>query len=279
MLVPDLIAYHGSGTSYAGPTVAPFQNADLVNTGKTDGGVINVFSVFDALTAGGNGFGDAHVQVPTTDLSSATMGTGAAGRAPVSPQAAVGLAFGAVSSFGSVGMMPLPRAGVTASGQWSAVNGQWPVVNSPSDSRIGPGLSLVALSKDHSAVADSRRDAPVLLDAVLDELISDPVLIRSHAGAHRFELPIFPSGEITDAPVAVGPGLIGASSQSVPPTELSTCKLAVILLTAGFSAFSLNSLATASTRIGQSQPRTIVRRSFSRRRVAPNDPWDREAHR
>ena len=169
----------------------------------------------------GNGFGDAHVQVPTTDLSRrATMGTGAAGQAPVSPQAAVGLAFGAVSSFGSVGMMPLPRAGVTASGQWSAVNGQWPVVNSPSDSRIGPGLSLVVLSKDHSAVADSRRDAPVLLDAVLDELISDPVLIRSHAGAHRFELPIFPSGEITDAPVAVGPGLIGASSQSVPPSRI-----------------------------------------------------------
>ena len=68
MLVPDLIAYHGSGTSYAGPTVAPLQNADLINTGATDGGVIDVFSVFDALTVGGNGFGDVQVQVSTTDL-------------------------------------------------------------------------------------------------------------------------------------------------------------------------------------------------------------------
>ena len=205
LLVPDLIAYQGPGTSYAGPTVCPLQNAGLVNTGTIDGGPIDVFSVFDALTVAGNGFGDAQDQVSTTGLRNATLATDVAGRTPGSPQTAAGLIFGAVSSFGPVGMMPLPRAGVTASGQWSVVSGQWPVVSAPSDSRIGPGLSLVVLSKDHSAVADARRDAPVLLDAVLDELISDPVLIRSHAGAQRFELPIFPNGEITDAPMAVVP--------------------------------------------------------------------------
>jgi hypothetical protein len=49
-LVPDLIAYQGPGTSYVGATVAPLQNADLINTGTSDAGPIDVFSVFDALT-------------------------------------------------------------------------------------------------------------------------------------------------------------------------------------------------------------------------------------
>ena len=38
LLVPDLIAYHGPGTSYSGPTVTPLQNAGLVNTGTKDSG-------------------------------------------------------------------------------------------------------------------------------------------------------------------------------------------------------------------------------------------------
>ncbi|MGO9469121.1 MAG: hypothetical protein ACLQVF_33765 [Isosphaeraceae bacterium] len=46
-LVPDLIAYQGPGTSYAGPTVAPLQDAGLVNSGTTDSGPMDVFSVFD----------------------------------------------------------------------------------------------------------------------------------------------------------------------------------------------------------------------------------------
>ena len=35
LLVPDLIAYQGPGTTYAGPTVGPLQNANLVNTGTS----------------------------------------------------------------------------------------------------------------------------------------------------------------------------------------------------------------------------------------------------
>jgi len=59
LLVPDLVAYQGAGTTYAGPTVGPLKNADLVNTGTTDSGPIDVFSVFDALTVRNNGFGYA----------------------------------------------------------------------------------------------------------------------------------------------------------------------------------------------------------------------------
>ena len=46
------------------------QNAGLVNTGTSDGGPIDVFSVFDALTLTGDGLGYAqglgHVSVPTS---------------------------------------------------------------------------------------------------------------------------------------------------------------------------------------------------------------------
>ena len=111
LLVPDLIAYKGPSTSYSRPTVALLQNAGLVNTGTSDGGPIDVFSVFDALTVTGNGFGDAQDQGPTFDLSNATTAPGFVGRMPVSPQTTVGLTVGTVSTSAPLGMMPLWLAG------------------------------------------------------------------------------------------------------------------------------------------------------------------------
>ncbi len=49
LLVPDLVAYQGAGTTYSGPTVAPLQNSGLVNTGSSDSGPMDVFSVFDSF--------------------------------------------------------------------------------------------------------------------------------------------------------------------------------------------------------------------------------------
>jgi len=50
LLVPDLVAYQGAGTTYLGSTVAPLQNSGLVNTGSSDGGPMDVFSVLDSFT-------------------------------------------------------------------------------------------------------------------------------------------------------------------------------------------------------------------------------------
>ncbi len=50
LLVPDLVAYDGPGTSYSGSTVAPLLDASLVDTGSTSSGLIDVFSVFDSIT-------------------------------------------------------------------------------------------------------------------------------------------------------------------------------------------------------------------------------------
>ena len=38
LLVRDLIAYQGPGTTYAGPTVGPLQDATLVDTWSSGGG-------------------------------------------------------------------------------------------------------------------------------------------------------------------------------------------------------------------------------------------------
>jgi hypothetical protein len=57
LLVSDLVAYQGPGTSYSGPTVGPLQNATL-DGNWTGSGPINVFSVFDSLTVTGVGIND-----------------------------------------------------------------------------------------------------------------------------------------------------------------------------------------------------------------------------
>ena len=64
LLVPDLVAYQGPGTTYSGPTVGPLQNATLVNTGTSSGGPIDVFSVFDSFTVARNRVG--HVEAMGT---------------------------------------------------------------------------------------------------------------------------------------------------------------------------------------------------------------------
>ena len=50
LLVADLVAYQGPDTSYAGPTVAALQSAELVNSEASAGASGDVFSVFDSFT-------------------------------------------------------------------------------------------------------------------------------------------------------------------------------------------------------------------------------------
>ena len=42
LLVPDLVAYQGPGTTYAGATVGALQDATLINTGSSGGGINDV---------------------------------------------------------------------------------------------------------------------------------------------------------------------------------------------------------------------------------------------
>ncbi len=81
LLVPDLIAYQGAGTTYSGSTVAPLQNSGLVSTGPIDGGPMDVYSVFDSFTVTQVGLRQPHAQGSNRLGSELGHGTYAAGRA------------------------------------------------------------------------------------------------------------------------------------------------------------------------------------------------------
>ncbi len=80
LLVPDLIAYQGASTTYSGSTVAPLQNSVLVNSGTTDSGPMDVFSVFDSFTVTNVGLSHAHAKGSSQAESALGHGTNAAGR-------------------------------------------------------------------------------------------------------------------------------------------------------------------------------------------------------
>ncbi len=80
LLVTDLVAYQGPGTSYSGPTVAALQNADLANTEASAGAPTDVFSVFDSFTLTSNGAGQGWARgAGSTDPSLASPALNVAG--------------------------------------------------------------------------------------------------------------------------------------------------------------------------------------------------------
>ena len=119
LLVPDLIAYAGPATTYAGPTVGPLQDATLSDPGTAGGGEMDVFSVFDAFAVPGSGLGSP-TSGPTapgrTDPTAATTGLTvpnppdgadpptAAGFRPISPTVIIPSVAGAATE--AVAMVP-----------------------------------------------------------------------------------------------------------------------------------------------------------------------------
>jgi hypothetical protein len=57
LLVPDLVAYQGSGTSYPGPTVGPLQDATFVDPGAGSGGGSDAISAFESFVVTSHGLG------------------------------------------------------------------------------------------------------------------------------------------------------------------------------------------------------------------------------
>ena len=241
LLVPDLIAYKGPSTSYSGPTVAPLQNAGLVNTGASNGGPIDVFSVFDALTVTGNGFGDAQGQGATFALSNATTAPEFVGRMPVSPQTTVGLTVGAVSTSAPLGVMPLPLAGTVFTPISTGLMSPRPASSATQAIVKGPAISepVVAIQRASAGVGvalnSTRLRGNLVRDSVLNELVSDAVILQSHQGAQTFEAPAFPRITANNDRDGGDPTAYAVGSRSVQPSDTSNARLAMILLAAGFS--------------------------------------------
>jgi len=282
-LVPDLIAYQGPGTSYAGPTVGHLQDAGLVNTGTSGGGPMDVFSVFDALTLAGGGPGDAQGQVATSNFSSTqyeSLATGVPGRTGTGPPIAAGFtALGPASSLSPAGLMPLPAGGLVAP--------LFPTLSPPSKGGVpeaggwGSGgvvpaqsvtTSPLALSSDQGT---NRQIVPIpdqtrlrsgqVPDSVLDELAgvgrTENAGERAEAtGDRSFLRPppsaLRPSGVVADPAVSAGP-----MSRQDPPRQSATPKarLVDILLAAGFCSFGAGILGERNSRGGRLRSNRVPR--------------------
>ncbi len=276
LLVSDLVAYHGPGTTYSGPTVGPLQSTVLVDTGAGGGSTDSVFSVFDSFTVASNGLGIDQGVGHNTDPSSALYVTPAAGTAE--PQAAagfhLGVAAGPLSQSGGAltpglgtngaigGLMPL----TVVSGQSSVVSGQWSVVSGQS-SMVSGQLSAWSTARaevnspagsDHSVVRPGTGPgAWGVLDSVLDELASDRVGRPADGGLATAERTI--AGFFSPLSSALRPSLAEVTGSPLPADTTSRQDrarktagartwLTDILLAAGFCTSGAGILAARNRR-------------------------------
>ncbi len=198
LFVPDLIAYQGAGTVYAGPTVGALQDATLSGTWDSGGGgTNNAFNVFNAITLGSNEFGQA--QAPTTGMLLGGTTTVVAGHAATITPMTASPATAVASAFG------------TATGQLSpSGSGQalgWGTNTSLAGGATQPsaGSTIAPASNGHMApmtawsTPQRGTDTPIVYDAV--ELVPND---RSPGSGHLRPV------EVPHAPRArLGPGRIG----------------------------------------------------------------------
>jgi hypothetical protein len=273
LLVPDLAAYHGPGTSYSGPKVGPLQEATLYSSGSGSGGTSNAsrmshFRGKHALTATSTGLDDARDPSLTVAAAAGTangIGTthdlnGTAPLAAASPATAAGLsivtpllslsqngpatAFNSVATTGPAGLMPLPPVGVinTPAGQ------SWALWSAPSFTQVStnlmprtgspqqPARSAARPADNHSRILAAPRTS-LVLDSALDELATE-LSVRGVDGL--LDDSALPWADGADTSVLVNP-----RPQDDPSSESagSTARLADILLAAGFVGFGAGLVA------------------------------------
>jgi hypothetical protein len=259
--VPDLVAYNGPGTTYAGAKVGALQDTTLNSGWAAGSGVTNVFSVF---TVPSNGFSHAQVSPAGSNLGApTTLGAGlptpssspslVSPTMTISPVTAAGSTFevaighftheGSAQSLGwganssPTGVTAHATAGVTiapTTGRLMAAKPTWTTaqpaaVRSPiAYAQPGglPGTDRFHL--DGLIVAGTR--SGLVADSVLDELATDSVLRRSRAWDGTISIPVLPPDAGTGAAATTDP-----ASQQDRPRSLAPFseRLAILGLAAG----------------------------------------------
>ena len=245
LLVDDLVAYEGPGTTYAGPTVGALQDATLANTGSGGGGAADVFSVFSAITMFG---GD----VASGQGGTVVAGTGSTGMRPNA---------GADSSCKPRGGKPgqflcdQSRAGARlcvgepsppAHGWVTSVSHVGPTSRSPATVTIAPSgaslSNLEALSFMGQAVVSgpadfvnlegfeatdpevldrlvpSRRQTRLLSEAVIGELASDSAMWIAQEANGTVVVPVLPA-EWGTRDIVIGDSLTDKRDRSSVPAD------------------------------------------------------------
>ncbi len=275
LLVPDLIAYQGTGTSYAGPTVGSLQDATLSGTWASGGGVTSTtFNVFGAVTLGSSEFGQAQSYAAggtTGMLSTATPATVVANHAVITTPAtsvasAVGPATGHVSPDGSAQVLgwgtnasPAGVASQPATGApiAPASNGHMtPTING---STVQPKTGTSIAYEQSGGFPTTARPATDILvpvksrmglvpDSVLDELAADPALWPAQPGNGTLTISVVPTDWVTREPVTGDPL---AQRDQLPSPDDSAAGLAVLGLAAGFLARGTGFMDARKRRFGR----------------------------
>ncbi len=169
LLVSDLAAYQGPGTTYAGARVGTLQDATLDGGGSSTNSGTDVINVFDSLTIGGAGFGHSAIENfggtsgTTTQALAATAATTVSDRASVDGSSVTIVIFGTYAGQGhyqvSAGLVASPS--VRASAVTTALGGAGQKMGGEqagSQSRFGHDAS--DLTDGYTSVSEARRHAP-----------------------------------------------------------------------------------------------------------------------
>ncbi len=255
LMIPDLIAYQGPSTAYAGPKVSPLQDATLEAAWSAGGDTTNVFSVFSALTMSSGGLGHGQVQTAASSFGTLFDGTQAAQGAmanhatTTTPVTAAGgtfgltdgisihhgpdLALGMGANSDALGMTSHLQASPTTTSVSSSPSTHEPAtdwmaldsVSSPvTHVRLGgsPGTARVIIN----GLTTSRFRTALVSESVVDELATDSVVQQAHEWDGTVAIPVLPAARITVDPVPQEDG-----SQ---PTTGFAGRLAMLGMAAGF---------------------------------------------
>ena len=208
LLVSDLVAYQGPGTTYAGPTVGALQDATLSSTWSTGGDISNVFSVFNAIEGRTPGLDHGQESGSTGALNPAVNGTNvqdaATSQRSVTTQTTFGATLGLLNiSSADYGCAQLPGLATTsgALGQPSRSSGTATIrqahtgvgtrglaVSRATAAVPGPGSSTYpagATASPREALNElipARAATCQVFDEVLDDLAADSALWRVQEG-------------------------------------------------------------------------------------------------
>ncbi len=259
LLVGDLVAYHGPGTTYAGPTVGALQDATLVNTWSNGSDNASVFSVFAAITVSSGGLrhdqGPGAASTVSTPMSGTPVQEVVASHSAGTPLTTFGAtveqAAGSLSQSGpvqargwatnssSLGQTSRSPAATTITSVFTGLfthETAWAtpqvVVSSPVTS-VNSGGARATDSVELGGLIPSRSRTGVVSEAVLDELAADSVLWPAQEGSGTITIPVLPAHAVTRNSV-IGDSLL-YRNHSLPPTDYAA-GLAVLGLAAGFWA-------------------------------------------
>ena len=261
LLVPDLVAYQGPGTTYAGPTVGPLQDATLSGTWEDSGGTPDVFGIFDAITMSSHGLDDGQRPEASSTISTTMSGTPAQGMdvthggstLVTSSVTTLGPAPGllwqngpaqaigeATNSALAVQPSPAPvtitiTAVSTGGGkQEVAWFGAQTAAGSPVDSHSeNPGGSPATDREGLDGLILSRPRTRFVSDAALDEMADDVCLWSAQRENGRIKIPVVPIDRVAGAP-AIGDPLPLRHRPS--PAAYFAAGLAVLSLSADLLA-------------------------------------------